>query len=508
MPSRYTTLSTLLYGSLLCWLLTACGSSGSTARIVPGDNIQPTPAFNIVDTTADAPATVRFDASASTDPDGEIVNYFWDFDGDRDFDLTTDGPSASYEYTEAGTYNVTLTVEDDDGSFKSASNEMVVPGWTRFRYSDPDVYIENVAIAQINGKAALAWRESTNGSMVDSRIMYVPALDNSGTRWLQPRLVSTGNYAWGVADIGLVEANGKPAVAWYDKETHNLMYAQAADGFGSSWQAPVTVDSDTGSPDHLRLKIRMINGRPGIAYAHEGGDAYLHTLSYVSSADDDGHVWNRRSDLEKNYFFLNFRNYNQNFFDLLDVENHPAICWYRAGIGSVDVEYKRANDADGSNWPYQATRITSAGVLAGCHMGTLQPAGNTPRPVIMYLEESGSVNWTKSRDSVGSTWGLGRFVSPAFQGTRLAMQGGLLAGGGTLGLVFQTDYPFEDPAEPRNRFLYLDDETGISYWRYLGELQGPNTAKQIEMISDNGHPVVMMYTNYPSTEVEIHYYHY
>jgi PKD repeat protein len=54
---------------------------------------------------------VNFYSDGSEDPDGSIVAYSWDF-GDGN---TMDGASVSHIYTEAGTYTVTLTVEDDNG---------------------------------------------------------------------------------------------------------------------------------------------------------------------------------------------------------------------------------------------------------------------------------------------------------------------------------------------------------------------------------------------------------
>ncbi|RPF20693.1 LamG-like jellyroll fold domain-containing protein [Myceligenerans xiligouense] len=56
--------------------------------------------------------TLTADAGASTDPDGEIVSYAWDL-GDG---ATADGPAAEHTYAEAGTYEVTVTVTDDDGA--------------------------------------------------------------------------------------------------------------------------------------------------------------------------------------------------------------------------------------------------------------------------------------------------------------------------------------------------------------------------------------------------------
>src|SRR5207302_1323572 len=55
-------------------------------------------------------ATVTFDASASADPDGQITAYAWNFG-----DLTLgSGQVTPHSYTMAGTYNVSLTVTDNE----------------------------------------------------------------------------------------------------------------------------------------------------------------------------------------------------------------------------------------------------------------------------------------------------------------------------------------------------------------------------------------------------------
>jgi len=56
---------------------------------------------------------VTFDGSSSTDKDGKIVDYLWDF-GD-------DGPEKKgqmpvHRFNKVGTYNITLTVTDDNGA--------------------------------------------------------------------------------------------------------------------------------------------------------------------------------------------------------------------------------------------------------------------------------------------------------------------------------------------------------------------------------------------------------
>ena len=55
--------------------------------------------------------TVAFDGSVSSDSDGDIVSYAWDF-GDGN---AGEGAAVTHAYAMADTYTVTLTVTDDDG---------------------------------------------------------------------------------------------------------------------------------------------------------------------------------------------------------------------------------------------------------------------------------------------------------------------------------------------------------------------------------------------------------
>ncbi|MGF1500966.1 MAG: PKD domain-containing protein, partial [Paracoccaceae bacterium] len=58
-----------------------------------------------------------FDARESTDPDGEILSYFWEF-GDG---AVGEGPLVDYAYAAPGTYQVRLTVRDDSATRSDTS---------------------------------------------------------------------------------------------------------------------------------------------------------------------------------------------------------------------------------------------------------------------------------------------------------------------------------------------------------------------------------------------------
>ena len=79
-------------------------------------NLPPEVAFSVSPGAPNINEAVTFDASASFDVDGSIVDYEWDFDGDGLFDLTSSEPIVSYTYQTSGTKSVTLRATDSEGA--------------------------------------------------------------------------------------------------------------------------------------------------------------------------------------------------------------------------------------------------------------------------------------------------------------------------------------------------------------------------------------------------------
>jgi 6-phosphogluconolactonase (cycloisomerase 2 family) len=74
-------------------------------------NLGPVASFSVQPAASGSPT--RFDGSASSDPDGVIARYLWDF-GDGTSRQTTK-PRVQHVYEVPGTYEVRLTVIDDEG---------------------------------------------------------------------------------------------------------------------------------------------------------------------------------------------------------------------------------------------------------------------------------------------------------------------------------------------------------------------------------------------------------
>ncbi len=71
-----------------------------------------------------APLTVQFDASRSTDPEGQALTYEWDFDGNGTFDAT--GVQVTHTYTDLGIYTARLRVADTGGKLSLATRTISV----------------------------------------------------------------------------------------------------------------------------------------------------------------------------------------------------------------------------------------------------------------------------------------------------------------------------------------------------------------------------------------------
>ncbi|MFT3871420.1 MAG: PKD domain-containing protein [Nocardioides sp.] len=89
-------------------------------RISKGPNAAPTASF-----TSDCPTlTCAFDASASSDSDGEVASYDWSF-GDG---TTGSGKLPTHVYAESGTYRVRLTTTDNRGATSTQVRNIIVSG--------------------------------------------------------------------------------------------------------------------------------------------------------------------------------------------------------------------------------------------------------------------------------------------------------------------------------------------------------------------------------------------
>jgi PKD repeat protein len=83
----------------------------------------PSPAFTVTTASPVAGTPVAFDGSGSSETNGSIASYSWDFGDGSPLGI---GPTPSHSYGSAGTYPVTLTVTDQDGYTAQSTRAIVV----------------------------------------------------------------------------------------------------------------------------------------------------------------------------------------------------------------------------------------------------------------------------------------------------------------------------------------------------------------------------------------------
>ncbi len=106
------------------------GATGSASQSVTA-NIPPTVAFSFTSLGPEAPdlLTVNFNGSASSDPDGGIATFAWNF-GDNS--PSGSGPTPQHVYPVQGTYSVTLTCFDNLGGSSSLTQSVPLLGTLPF----------------------------------------------------------------------------------------------------------------------------------------------------------------------------------------------------------------------------------------------------------------------------------------------------------------------------------------------------------------------------------------
>ncbi|MCX6582613.1 MAG: PKD domain-containing protein [Candidatus Aminicenantes bacterium] len=133
-----------------------------TANVVSGTGNLP-PVANFTFTTSYLTATFT---DTSTDPDGSVVAWSWNF-GDGGTSTLRD---PVHTYAAAGTYNVTLTVTDNDGATNPITKPVTVTAPTLQMY----VYDITQTITRLSGRyrstAVVTIRNTNNAAVANARV--------------------------------------------------------------------------------------------------------------------------------------------------------------------------------------------------------------------------------------------------------------------------------------------------------------------------------------------------
>jgi glucose/arabinose dehydrogenase len=206
---------------------TTYANGGQIRRIdfTEQQNQQPTAAIAADVNSGAAPLTVKFDGSASSDPDaGDTLTYIWDF-GDGTPTTETPSATATHVYANPGSFVASLTVRDNHG----ATSE---PATLGIQVGSPLSAPENVALPDVSGILRVgSTLSATRGSWTGSE-----PLDFS-FQWLRCNV-------YGYACVAITDAT-------------DATYTLTAADFGSSMRVAVTATN----PASTTLAISAPTGR-------------------------------------------------------------------------------------------------------------------------------------------------------------------------------------------------------------------------------------------------------
>jgi thiol-disulfide isomerase/thioredoxin len=132
-------------------------------------------------TTINEDETVGFDASASTDIDGTIVDFQWDFNGDGTYGDTFTGPMDKplATFPDPGTYYVDLRVIDDDGGVDTLDKKIKVIATNVL--IDPVAHSQATTTTDINNCGSVTFDGSASTDLDGTVEQYLWDFNGDGT---------------------------------------------------------------------------------------------------------------------------------------------------------------------------------------------------------------------------------------------------------------------------------------------------------------------------------------
>ncbi len=201
--------------------LTVTDNQGATDSTTQQLNVRqqspqrpPTASFSFSPSNPNVNQTVTFDGRNSSDPDGFISSYRWDFDGDGTTDAT--GARVQHSYNRSGNYQATLTVVDDDGLTHSTT--------------------QSVRVASPQQGPTARFSVSPSNPNVNQTVTF----DGRSSSDPDGRIT---RYRWDLDGNGSVDATGPTAQARYTRT--------------GNYQVTLTVTDDSGLSDATTQRITV-----------------------------------------------------------------------------------------------------------------------------------------------------------------------------------------------------------------------------------------------------------
>jgi len=199
---------------------------------------------------------LRFDASGSSDPDGEIVEYAWDWDSNGSYAITTSDSVIEHAFTFSGSHRVTLRVTDNDGA--------------------TDTLIQTITIGESQPPNAAFTFAPSSPSILDTVQFTDNSSDPDG---------SISSWRWDFGD-GLSSTERNPSHRYSEKGTFTVQ---------------LTVTDNDDLTDSVTMTLTIKNLLPEARFSYEPEEPLLQQpvrFDGGTSDDADGEILSYRWDFD------------------------------------------------------------------------------------------------------------------------------------------------------------------------------------------------------------------
>lgn len=262
-----------------------------------GGDPAPTASFTASRLTGPAPLLVRFDASASSDPDNDPLTYRWNF-GDNS---TSTAKSINHTFTAEGNFTVRLTVFDPAGGSHSVTKEISVGNKApnlgfgaeaeanvraaRYRVGETVVMTGwgndpedgTLADSQLRWTAEIRHNEHSHPDLASAngKTFYLPFPDHGENTHVEICLTVTDST--GLTAKKCIDAKPRDIQVTVNSEPQGIPIEYA----GVTKATPFNVYSVSGSKRNVTAKLLTGDGREFVRWSD--GGAAAHTITVPDS---------------------------------------------------------------------------------------------------------------------------------------------------------------------------------------------------------------------------------
>ncbi len=494
-------------GTLFISVVSPAGVSSTVSalsvRTINPNNAAPTADLQADVTSGNAPLTVNFDASASSDPEGQALLYWWDWEGDGLFDASSISAQTSHSYSAGGSFTATLRVEDSSGAADNAQVQIEINSAPQavleiasdVLRKDELLHLSAGGSSDSDGSIVnYEWDSDGNGSFESSSgsspdFSFYPALagslmlrlrvtDDAGASAVSTRAVWVSGYNLSQHNNGMpcgisssvAVIGGKLALCYRDVSSAELRYSYALDDHCTSWSSPAVINT---GEQGAQFNLLEVDGMPAVAW--QGSPAI--NVCFCRATAADGSTWGSVQVLENNGF-TGFS------IDMDLIGGHPALVYLDKA--SNKLKFLRSDDAQGQIWNGPAT-IELLTDIQSCSLEEVNG-----RPALSYcLATTFDLIYERAEDSEGTDWSGPSLTLDASNVTGISCS--LAVAGGKPAVAFydaDLDYLLYMRALDANGLSWADKQP-------VDTIQG--SGKSLNMVVIGGRPVIG-YSRGPSSD--------